>query len=657
MKSESDTMIDANPKSVLIYLLIISAILVLSSAATEEKAFSRKQRNQETFDKFDWGSIWTVDYLGQRYFAAYASGLLYDFSKDRDLTKNDQLSSILLVNTTEMTITSGTPLNLEEGYELAIRSVDVDGNKAYVELSKEGEVVDSAVITSILPDLPDEGLRMKSPEEETLVYKINKHKPNETAIVSVHFANVFRGSDQNLATVDKIRQVSETDPSKVIFEDDSRKTLTGGTPLKLKEGYEMILKSIDIDGIKMYVELTREDAINGSVTVLSRVIRAPADVSDTYSYSVITDGSKEREILSVHFASCLRGADQNLATVDKIRQVSGTDPTKVINEDSNEMILASGTPLKLKEGYELGFKSIDVKGDKILVELEKSGVVVDSAVVMPKNALPDTYSYGVNRSGSRYRELISVHFKNSLRGVDQELVTIDRVWQASENQPSLIYYDDTAKIITPGSPLKLEDGYELAVDVMDLDGNRVFMILTRNGDLVDAAIIEPKNDEPEDYTYALDIGEGRKIEILSVHFKNAFCSADRIVATADHIWQVSPSRLSQALIDEDGKWMLDTSAPLQLEEGYALALKALHLDSDRACLELYKDGVLVDTALVVLPLAKAADKTYAYQRDLGATKGIVVIAVHFKNVFRGADQNLATVDGLWQISDTPIEIV
>jgi hypothetical protein len=30
--------------------------------------------------------------------------------------------------------------------------------------------------------------------------------------------------------------------------------------------------------------------------------------------------------------------------------------------------------------------------------------------------------------------------------------------------------------------------------------------------------------------------------------------------------------------------------------------------------------------------------------------------VHFKNAFRGADQNLGTVDGLWQLSDDPISV-
>ena len=46
-----------------------------------------------------------------------------------------------------------------------------------------------------------------------------------------------------------------------------------------------------------------------------------------------------------------------------------------------------------------------------------------------------------------------------------------------------------------------------------------------------------------------------------------------------------------------------------------------------------------------------ADKTYFYKKDVGGSKDLVIIAVHFKNAFRGVDSNLITIDGVWQISD------
>jgi pyruvate/2-oxoglutarate dehydrogenase complex dihydrolipoamide acyltransferase (E2) component len=51
-----------------------------------------------------------------------------------------------------------------------------------------------------------------------------------------------------------------------------------------------------------------------------------------------------------------------------------------------------------------------------------------------------------------------------------------------------------------------------------------------------------------------------------------------------------------------------------------------------------------------------ADKTYYYKKDVGDSKDVVIVAVHFKNAFRGADQDLATVDGYWQLSDTPTDV-
>ena len=73
---------------------------------------------------------------------------------------------------------------------------------------------------------------------------------------------------------------------------------------------------------------------------------------------------------------------------------------------------------------------------------------------------------------------------------------------------------------------------------------------------------------------------------------------------------------------------------------------------------LIKDGSVVDSK-VISPSKDnptMADKTYYYKKDVGDCKDLVIIAAHFKNAFRGSDQNLATIDGTWQISDVPTEV-
>ena len=95
-----------------------------------------------------------MGFLADRYFAGYVENvdnaeknLLFKESTDENSLSSEQLQKILIDDDTEKTVTSGTPIKMEEGYELAIKSIDIDGNKVYLELSKDGSVVDSKVIS------------------------------------------------------------------------------------------------------------------------------------------------------------------------------------------------------------------------------------------------------------------------------------------------------------------------------------------------------------------------------------------------------------------------------------------------------------------------------------------------------------------------------
>jgi hypothetical protein len=81
-------------------------------------------------------------------------------------------------------------LKLKDGYELTIESVDIDGNKTYVELSKDGSVVDSKVIIA------------SNDVDDTYIYSDLKTSKK----IKVHFKNAFRGQDGCLATLDSITQ-------------------------------------------------------------------------------------------------------------------------------------------------------------------------------------------------------------------------------------------------------------------------------------------------------------------------------------------------------------------------------------------------------------------------------------------------------------------
>jgi S-layer protein (TIGR01567 family) len=164
----------------------------------------------KAFERDIWGSYKVIGFQAERYFAGYNEGvdeetgsnIFYKESTDKNSLSNEQLEKILMDAKDEMTVTSGTPLKLGEGYELAIKSIDIDGNKVYVELSKDGQVVDSKVVSPS----KDGATQL----DKTYYYKnpqVGEQKKLVT--IGVHFKNAFRGADQNLASIDGIWQVSD----------------------------------------------------------------------------------------------------------------------------------------------------------------------------------------------------------------------------------------------------------------------------------------------------------------------------------------------------------------------------------------------------------------------------------------------------------------
>jgi len=168
----------------------------------------------KSFEFADWGAYRFAEISGKRYFAAYLEELtqkmpdagnsipyLWQKSKGRDLQINGQISEVLMDDKEERTLTS-EPLKLKEGYELAIISIDIDGNEVYIELSKDDSIVDSKVISP-----SKEGA---TTADQTYYYKSNVGRTEKIVQIAVYFENIFRESGQNKAIIGGVFQISNT---------------------------------------------------------------------------------------------------------------------------------------------------------------------------------------------------------------------------------------------------------------------------------------------------------------------------------------------------------------------------------------------------------------------------------------------------------------
>ena len=166
------------------------------------------------FSFSSWGQYEDLGFLGGEYFAAYDGNVtssmalsnqsvpfLYDNSMDRNLMTSEQISEIMIDDDTEQTFDSSTPLELEEGYKLAIKSVDENGNKVYLELSKNGRVVDSKVVS---PSIENADM-----VDQTYYYKKDLGGSKDIVIIAVHFKNAFSSAGDQIATIDGKFQISD----------------------------------------------------------------------------------------------------------------------------------------------------------------------------------------------------------------------------------------------------------------------------------------------------------------------------------------------------------------------------------------------------------------------------------------------------------------
>jgi hypothetical protein len=371
--------------------------------------------------------------------------------------------------------------------------------------------------------------------------------------------------------------------------------------------------------------------------------------SGTYAYiKDIVQNARDVKLIKVHFTNAFRSGDSSLTTIDSISQLSDSDPTRVITASLDEMTITADDPLILAEGYELSITGIDngEKNEFVNVELKKNNVLVDSRVISIAKVEEGTFSY----FGDRYGE-IKVHFRNAFLGVDKNLVTVDSIWQVSDEDPSyfIMINDTNPKLISSGTPLKLEEGYQLAIKNIDVSGNRIWLELFKDGMVVDSDAVTPQNYNSSNFIYKKLSANEENPTLINISFKNIFRGPDINFATINRTWQASDKAPSIVLICSSKEMIINTSTPIELNDGYDLVLKSIDVDGNKAYIELRKDNHSVSQAVIALP--DSVNGTFIYSKDIGQTRDANIINISFKNVFRGAESNLVTINGIWQASD------
>ncbi|WP_292342859.1 S-layer protein domain-containing protein, partial [Methanohalophilus sp. DAL1] len=127
------------------------------------------------FEYTGWDNYQIIGFMAERYFAGYKNTSASIVDSDLSLMSDGILAKVLLDIDDDESIYSGSSLALEEGYNLNIQQVDVNGNSVWMSLTKDGDEVDDAILSS----------------GDTYVYEKDLGGVEDVPLIAVHIDSVF----------------------------------------------------------------------------------------------------------------------------------------------------------------------------------------------------------------------------------------------------------------------------------------------------------------------------------------------------------------------------------------------------------------------------------------------------------------------------------
>lgn len=439
----------------------------------------------------DWGQYRVIGFMAEKYFAGYRANGVID--SDRSLLNEGQLRKVLTDSDTENTITSGSVLALEEGYELRIKEIDINGNKVYMALAKDGEEIDSKVINP-------SGL-----SSATYQYK-EEIGGEDTPIIMAHISNVFASAETDLVTVDGLFQISDTYAS--VESDD-------------KYG-EMKVTNVD----DTQIEMENEDSLS----------------------------LRKNKIVNIFGDVGFQVADADILRFAPIVQRTGTFEVRGTVIDPSKVSEFTWTPYNF-EGF---FYDIDddVGSESLTAEITGTTKIEDQNLVY--DTKPQSVRFEFDDWG-RY-DVIGFMADKYFAGYNDDTKFTDVASVIGEGQLRKVLLDsDTEKTISTGSTLSLEEGYELRIKQVDINGNKVYLSLAKDDEEVDSKVVTPSSaaDSSANYMYKIKIGS-EDVPIIVAHIQSVFRGTEADLATVDALFQVSDTPESVDEGEIHGKMKVDS---------------------------------------------------------------------------------------------------
>ncbi|AKB35356.1 hypothetical protein MSSAC_0766 [Methanosarcina siciliae C2J] len=385
--------------------------------------------------------------------------------------------------------------------------------------------------------------------------------------------------------------------SKLILDSDDKYTIRTGELLDLGDGYAIEAKQVDVDGEKVWLEFTKDGEF-----VDDEIISVSSTDDEANTWDVELDDIEDEDdvvVLKVHVNQVFQGAVDSIAQIEGLWLIDYANAMTIESDDefgNLDDVSIDGDTLKItnEDTFTLTRDSDEEIGEGLYFTTADTPSSVLRFYAMKEITDPGTYEI---------RGSVASGFGN------QE-------WDASSFAG--FYYDIDDDVSTE------------KLTVSDLEGNVI-----DEGGLVYTTTIAKV-----DYEYYNPDAGWDQYPVMG------FFAEEYIPINPD-----KADKIAKLILDSDDKYTIRTGEMLDLGDGYAIEAKQVDVDGEKVWLEFTKDGEFVDDEIISVS-SSTDDEANTWDVELDDIEDeddVVVLKVHVNQVFQGAVDSIAQIEGLWLI--------
>ncbi|MBP2030196.1 S-layer protein (TIGR01567 family) [Methanohalophilus levihalophilus] len=405
--------------------------------------------------------------------------------------------------------------------------------------------------------------------------------------------------------------------AKVLIDTDDDESIYSGSSLILEDGYALNIQQVDVNGDSVWMSLTKDgDEIDddilsaGETYVYTKDMGGVDDVpiiavhfdevfSGTETNAVFVDGIFQ---ISDEYTEIDRGDEFGKMEItdvdDDIIEMENEDDIDLDEGDIIEImgklniIVADDSVLRFAPfvdmsepgTYELrGTIATENDGEFTWTPLNFEGFYYDIDEGLRSETLKIDASGGRNLEGDdvTYTAVpVTVEFEHSQWG-DYKVIGFmaEKYFAAFVDDPSndwdddaislmqegqlskVLIDDDDDRSVYTGSSLILEEGYTLNIKEVNVNGDSVWLELTKDGDEVEEKIISANDD----FVYVDDVSGVDDVPLIVVHFDEVFSGTETSAVFVEGIFQISDDFVEIEKGDDYGKMTIDDVGPSSIE--------------------------------------------------------------------------------------------